>query len=148
MRWPILVVSLVLTGCGETEETSSEPTPPEPAPERILYRDIEENELFGTSCAFAPTGGGIGAIAIAMDDAGFIKFGGEIIKLAPLGEDYELGKPEMKFAGEDFAFNLTLDESSQRPREDGGREFDASLSVRARDGTTIYDSGGLAQCGA
>ncbi len=148
MRWNIALITLVLAACGGSDAPVSEPEPTEPAPERILYRDIEEYELFGASCAFAPEGGGIGAIAIAMLDAGYIKFDGEIVKLVPLDEGQELAPPEMKFTGEDFGFSLVLDEPSERAREDGGREFDARLAIRSRNGTTIYNSAGLAQCGA
>ena len=148
MRWTIALVTLALAGCGGTEETVIEPEEVEIAPERILYQDIEANDLFGASCAFAPAGGGSGAIAIAMMDAGFIKIGGEIVRLAAINEEQQLDPPELKFAGEDYAFSLNLDPETERPREGNGREFDAQLSVRARDGSTIYDSAGLVQCGS
>lgn len=147
MRWTILVASLALAGCGGAEEPVAEVEEADPAPERILYSDIEENGLFGASCAFA-AGGGLGAIAIAMQDAGFIKYDGEIVRLPPYGEGHSLNPPEINYSGENYAFSLRLDEESERPRESGGREFDAQLQVRARDGTTVYESDGLAQCGA
>ena len=52
-------------------------------PEKIHYPDIEKNELYGASCAFAPEGSGMGAILLAMDDAAHMKLEGEIVSFAP-----------------------------------------------------------------
>ena len=148
MRWIILPVCLALAGCGNEEVMVVEREAGPPTPQRLLYNDIEENQIFGASCTFAPTGGGSGAIAIAMLDGGYIKIEGELLTLVPMIEDQELGPPEMKFFGDKYAFGLSLDAESERPYGDGGREYDASLLVTATDGTRIYDSAGLAQCGA
>jgi len=120
-----------------------------PQPEKLLYHDLEEADIVGASCAFAPTGGGVGAIAIAMRDGGYIKMEGELLKLAPMIENLELGPPEMKYVGDEYAFGLTFDADSERSRGQGaGREFDAELLITATDGTRVYDAPGLVQCGS
>ena len=148
MRWIILPVSLALASCGTQDVTVVERVDGPPTPERLLYNDIEENEIFGASCAFAPAAGGSGAIAIAMLDGGYIKIEGELLSLMPMVEGQELGPPEMKFFGDKYAFGLSLDAESERPHGDSGKEYDASLLITATDGTRIFDSNGLAQCGA
>lgn len=146
MRWTIVMVSLVLAACGSQEAAVSEEAAGPPAPQRLLYQDIEENELFGASCTFAPTGGGEGGIAIAMLEQGIFKLEGEVVKLAAMVEGQELGPPEMKYSGDEYAFTLSLDSASERPHGEGGREYDASLTINARDGSIIYGEDGLAQC--
>ena len=148
MRWIILPVSLALMSCSSEEVTVVERVPGPPTPERLLYNDIEQNQIFGASCTFAPSGGGSGAIAIAMLDAGYIKIEGDLLRLVPMIEDQELGPPEMKFFGDKYAFVLALNAESERPHGEGGREYDANLLITATDGTRVYDSAGLAQCAA
>ena len=146
MRWIILPISMALASCGAQDVTVVERVEGPPTPDRLLYSDIEENEIFGASCTFAPTGGGSGAIAIAMLDGGYIKIEGELLSLMPMAEEQILGPPEMKYFGNDYAFGLALDAESERPHGDSGKEFDATLMITASDGTRIYNSDGLAQC--
>lgn len=146
MRWTIIMISLALAGCSDGGGMADEEESGPPGPERILYHDIEANEIYGASCAFAPSGGGIGAIAIAMGDAGYLKIGGDLLKLAPMTEDQNLGPPEINFAGDEYSFGLTLDALSERAHGSGGKEYDGWLKVNARDGSTVYEADGLIQC--
>lgn len=148
MRVTLVLVALALAGCNGADTQDDQNTSAELVPERILFRDIEENVMVGASCAFAPSDGGSAATAIAMPVAGFIKLDGAIVELPAVADDQQLGPPSLEYEGTDYALSLTLDAASERSREDGGREFDAQLEVRKADGTTVYEAEGLAQCGA
>ena len=149
MRLRILMISLALAGCGSQEAAVEEVAAGPPEPEKLLYQDIENADIVGASCGFAPTGGGVGAIAIAMRDGGYMKIEGVLHKLAPMIENMELGPPEMKYVGDDYALGLTFDAESERSHGEGaGREYDAELLITATDGTKIYEGPGLVQCGA
>ena len=91
MRKAIPVALLALVACSaepsEEErqaavaevEANQTPEPEELVLERIGYPDIEQNDLYGAGCNFAPDGGGMGAVAIAMAEEGYLKRKGEIL---------------------------------------------------------------------
>ena len=128
-----------------TQEVAAQPL----APQKILYPDIEKYELFGTSCAFVPEGGGLGAIALAMEDSGYLKLDGEIVRLAA-----DKGSPELpmsaraKYDGKAQSFSLTLDEAAGKQQGIETINYPARLVIRDTVDHTVYEATGIAQCGS
>ena len=119
------------------------------APEKILYPDIEKNELFGTSCAFAPEGGGIGAIALAMEDTGYLKLDGEIVRFAADKGSAELPMAAReKYDGKAYSFRLELEETAGT--QDGVEtvNYPATLTILDSGDRVAFDATGIAQCGS
>lgn len=160
---PLLV--LLLVGCG-AEQTPAEKAaadakavaeveanqapPPEPfGPEPIRYPDIERNQLYGAGCSFAPDGGGLGALAMATVDEGYMKRDGEILRFAadkgsarnPLGS-------WRKYDGRRFSFTLELAPGAGKPSGMETTDFKADLTVRDGKQNVVYSAKGIAQCGA
>lgn len=165
MRLLLLVGAVALASCGE--EISSErqaeidardialikkvnrgvamPIVPEP----ILYPEIEKYELYGSNCAFAPDGGGLGAIAIAQADDGFMKIDGKLIRFAA-----DVGSTELpsgaraKYSGKEYSFELTLGPAEGKRVAAEAITYQGQLTVRASNGDTVYDQPGEIQCGS
>ena len=164
MRWIILVAALGIAGCDtKTAEeqaaddardvaivrANQEPPPEELEPQAILYPDIEEHDLFGAGCSFVPEGGGLGAIAIAMENEGYMKRGEAILKFAA-----DLGSAELpylarrKYDGLDYSFTLDLEDNDGEKSGMETVDYPARLAVKDGQDRVIYESDGMAQCGA
>ena len=162
MRQLILIPLVMLAACSEEEPTDEERAarmaeierinegvamPIEP--EKILYPDIERAELFGASCAFAPEGGGMAPILLAMEDAAHMKIGGEIVSFAP---DAGVRKgPQVawtKYDGRAASLNLGLGKELGQTGDGGVVRYEARLTLRDGHDRVVYDAPGEAQCGA
>ena len=124
--------------------------PPAPVSlEAIGYPDIEKNKLYGASCSFAPEGGGLGALALAMEKAAYIKVDGRIERLAP-----DPGSPDLplgahgKYDGKRYSLILDIAEEEGRPDGMETMRFPAELVVRNERDQVVYEAKGLAQCGS
>ncbi len=168
MRWtiPILpLVPLVLAGCGDERsaeeraaadaravaevEASQVPPPQAFSPQPILYPDIEKHRLYGAGCSFAPEGGGLGAVALAMADQGFMKRDGALMRFAADKGSAELPYlARSEYDGKVYSFTLDLDRESGERSGMETSDFDAALTVRDAKGRVVYDAPGIAQCGA
>lgn len=129
----------------KAQEIPAEPVTLQP----IGYPDIEKHNLFGAGCNFAASGGGLGALALAMENAAFIKIEGKIERLAP-----DIGSPELpldtrgKYDGK--RYSITLDIAEGEGAQDGMAtvNFPAKLVVRNERDQVVYEESGLAQCGS
>lgn len=165
MRRLLFVGALALASCGE--ETSSQNQAEQDArdialikkvnrgvampidPQPILYPEIEKNEIYGASCAFAPDGGGVGAIAIAMADDGYMKIDGKLVRFAADGGSTALPSgARSKYSGRKYAFELTLGGGEGRRAAAEATIYDGQLTVRASNGDTVYEQTGEIQCGS
>jgi len=166
MRSPVILTALALALSSCDQQPSSEqqqvedeadiaavealqkapPTPIDPDP--ILYPDIERNKLYGASCAFAPEGGGLGAIALAMADAGYMKIDGAIQRFAPDpgSKEQPLGT-RVEYDGRSYSFTLALGAGEGRQSGQETTDFSATLTVRNPGDEVVYRSKGIAQCG-
>lgn len=156
MRAMILPLLALLGACGEPSDRSADeklaeieqanegvavPVTPEP----ILYPDIEKNGLTDPACAFAPDGGGMAPILLAMDARAVMKIGGEIAEFAP---DNGVQKgPELawtKYDGREYSirFGLGQEESGAA----SGKRYEASIELRDGKDRTVYQATGYAQC--
>lgn len=156
--------ALALASCGERElspaeqaeldeeaiaqvEAAQKPPPAPLSPQAIRYPDIERHEIYGASCAFVPDGGGVGAIAIAMREAGYMKLEGDIERFAPDPGSSELPLgTRSKYVGGAWSFQLELTGDASQT---GSETFEhrARFTVRNDRDQIAYEAEGLAQCG-
>lgn len=119
------------------------------SPEPILYPDIEKHNLYGASCAFAPDGGGMGAIALAMADAGYMKIDGSIQRFAPdPGSDEQPLRTRVEYDGKSYSFALKLAERDGKSSGYETTDYGATLIVRNSSDEVVYEAQGTAQCGS
>lgn len=145
------IASLLLAGCdGESHETSPmvpveevhrrSAVPIDPQP--IGYPDIAEYELYGPNCAFAPEGGGLGAIAIAREQDGYMKLRGKMRRFAADSGSAQLPMDaRSRYTGEEHTFVLTLEGDDPK----GGK---GHLIVRNQHEIPVYEASGTIQCNA
>lgn len=166
MRHLALIAPFFLAACAEEEPSAAERAaadeakiaavqkaqeiPPEPIElEPIGYPEIEQHDLFGASCAFAPEGGGLGALALAMDKGAYIKLDGAITRLAPDPGSAELPLGARgKYDGK--RYSLLLDVAEGEGEQEGVErvDFPARLIVRNDREQVVYQASGIAQCGS
>lgn len=117
-------------------------------PQRISYTDVENNNLFGAGCGFAPKNG-LSVIAMAQAERGFLKLKDEIITLSPDkgGETLPMASWQ-HYSGADFAF--TLKKTSDVSEESGVEttSWPGSLTITDRQEKVVYEAEGTLQCGA
>ena len=161
MRILIVLLALTLTACSnepnEEEraaavaevEANRIPPPEELQLEPIRYREIEKNELYGTGCSFAPDGGGMSAVALAMAETGHFLRGDKLITLAA-----DKGSPELpylarrKYDGAAYSMTLDLDEAEGEQSGEETSDYPATLTIRDASEQVVYRKSGIAQCGA
>ena len=161
MRVSIVLLALTLTACSnepnEEEraaavaevEANRIPPPEELQLEPIRYREIEKNELYGTGCSFAPDGGGMSAVALAMAETGHFLRGDKLITLAA-----DKGSPELpylarrKYDGAAYSMTLDLDEAEGEQSGEETSDYPATLTIRDASEQVVYRKSGIAQCGA
>jgi len=161
MRILIVLLALTLTACSnepnEEEraaavvevEANRIPPPEELQLEPIRYREIEKNELYGTGCSFAPHGGGMPAVALAMAETGHFLRGDKLITLAA-----DKGSPELpylarrKYDGAAYSMTLDLDEAEGEQSGEETSDYPATLTIRDASEQVVYRKSGIAQCGA
>lgn len=152
------LAALLLAACGEETEHKREAIDSETVDralagkaipielEPIRLPDIETHQLYGTSCAFAPEGGGLGAVAIAMEDAGYLKIGKEVRRFAA-----DKGSVKLLFGTHAQHDGLTnsfdLEPVGDIPQANGGSvTFPGRLTVRDDHERVVYERAGEIQC--
>ena len=161
MRVSIILLALTLVACSnepnEQEraaavaevEANRIPPPEELQLEPIRYREIEKNELYGTGCSFAPDGGGMSAVALAMAETGHFLRGDKLITLAA-----DKGSPELpylarrQYDGAAYSMTLDLDEAEGEQSGEETSDYPATLTIRDASEQVVYRKSGIAQCGA
>jgi len=161
MRVSIVLLAVTLMACSnepnEEEraaavaevEANRIPPPEELQLEPIRYREIEKNELYGTGCSFAPDGGGMSAVALAMAETGHFLRGDKLITLAA-----DKGSPELpylarrKYDGAAYSMTLDLDEAEGEQSGEETSDYPATLTIRDASEQVVYRKSGIAQCGA
>ena len=161
MRVSIILLALTVMACSneanEEEraaavaevEANRIPPPEELQLEPIRYREIEKNELYGTGCSFAPDGGGMSAVALAMAETGHFLRGDKLITLAA-----DKGSPELpylarrKYDGAAYSMTLDLDEAEGEQSGEETSDYPATLTIRDASEQVVYHKSGIAQCGA
>ena len=160
MRSLALTLVAVLAACSSepTEEelaaavaeAEAHQTPPAQPLElgAIRYREIEKHELYGAGCSFAPTGGGLAAVALAMPDTGHIIVNGEMLTLAADKGSAELPYlARSKYDGTEHSMELDLDQDAGEEVGAEVSDYPATLTIRNARDQIVYNQSGIAQCG-
>ena len=162
MRWVLTLLALSVAACGPTAEEEAERQEAiakvqaglEPPVEQleldpIRYPEIEKHDLYGAGCSFAPDGGGISAVAIAMADEGYLISEGELLRFAADAGSRELPYlAREKYTGREYAFTLKLDDTEGEQSGEETTDYRGTLNVRDGMDRTVYEATGLVQCGA
>lgn len=152
------LAALLLASCGEETKDKRETIDSETVDkalagkaipidlEPIRLPDIEKHQLYGTSCAFAAEGGGLGAVAIAMEDAGYLKIRKEVRRFAA-----DKGSAKLLFGmhvqHDGLANSFDLEPSGEMPQAIGGSvTFPGKLTVRDDHERVVYERAGEIQC--
>jgi hypothetical protein len=119
-------------------------------PKPIGYPDMERHDIYGFGCSFVPEGGGIGAIAVLLLDAGYMKVDGEVLRFAPdPGSSENAAGVRMVYDSASHSLKLTLaEETDAEGKAPEAQGYDARLTVRDAKSREVYRANGYAQCGA
>jgi len=122
--------------------------PPEPViPEPITYPDIEEHDLSGAGCNFAP-GTSFATRVIAHPEDAFVKVDGEIMRLAadPGASELPLGA-RSRYLGRTHELRLQLGGEGEQSGSETV-DYEGTVTLLDRHGRLVYQGSGFAQCGS
>lgn len=116
-----------------------------PRPQPILYPDIETNKLTDPACAFAPDGGGMAPVVLAMDGKAVMKLDGEIAEFAAdKGGQKGASVAWSRYDGRAYSLHFGLGNASGEAAN--GRRYAAHVELRDGRGRVVYRAAGTAQC--
>ncbi|WP_150124945.1 hypothetical protein [Tsuneonella mangrovi] len=161
----VAICLFALAGCGQgltqaerqaqdakdVAEVKAANTPPPKmiTPQAILYPDIEKAGIYGASCGFVPDGGGLRAIAIAMEDQGYMKIDGEmVIFAADKGSRQLPGAAREHYDAHDYGFTLDIAENQSSGTDPESHNYPAVFVLRDGQGRSVFEAQGMAQCGS
>ena len=129
-------------------EANQTPPPVEIVPDPIRYPEIEKYDLFGGGCSFAAKGGGLAAVAIAMEDTGHFLLGGDLVTLAAdKGSDELPYLAWRKYDGKAYSMMIDLNQDAGQQSGEETSDYPAMLTIRNARGQVVYRENGIAQCG-
>lgn len=143
-----LSAALILTACDDTPKVDNRDASKivaevnrgpsfqiEPRP--ILEAEVKQLGFRSAGCVFSPGAGGNGAMVLAMKEAGYMKFGGEIVRFAADSGSRELREGvRTRYFGNTHLFLLSLTD------QQGG----AHLIVEDHNDQVVFDSYGKIWC--
>ncbi len=152
MRRAVPLLLLLLAGCDRSPagDKSGQPiAPPDQslALQPIGFPDIEANDLYGASCAYA-SGKSMAPLVIAFDDEAVIKVDGQIqrFKLDPQCTEVKLGTGSRYLAD-----RQVLDLAIEGEGKQVGYEtvnYAGSVKLSTAGGRVLYQTRGAVQCGS
>jgi len=133
-------------------EQANSAAPPlrEVTPEAIRFDDIEQHDISGAACNYAP-GTSLGTRAIAREGDAFVKVEGEVLRLAADSGSRELpARSRSIYDGREYSLQLAVSGEAQTAGEgDANDEVtnrEGTMSLRDRWGREVYRGTGLVQC--
>ena len=147
MRTSAVALLALLSGCGSNQSAEQQVSQMSVAPQPIGYPDIEANELYGASCAYA-SGRSMAPIVIAFSDVAVMKIDGQIRRftLDPQCKEVKNGTGSRYLAN---GHVLDLAVEGEGTRSGGGPvTFNGSVKLSNGAGQILYETTGTAQCGA
>lgn len=162
MRWLVLL-ALCSTACteepdrGEQElidqqviaavEAANDVAPPldQVVPEPLQPQDMEQNDIYGAVCSYAP-GTSLGIRVIARQADAFMKIDGEVVRFAsdPGARELANGTRSL-YNGKAFSLRLELAEQGTAA-ENGTVDYEGDISLRDRFDRIVYRGSGIAHC--
>lgn len=158
LRFLVAGTAIALASCGDPADNGGSPGDTAEAAHEgpmvpislqpIGYPDIEKNDLFGPSCAFA-AGNGMAPLFLGMEDTGHIKMGDKVLTLAadPGSKRNVAGFP-INYSGLAIAAQLEVEGQGRGFGDGGGLTYSGRLTVTDVKGRDIYQETGSVQCGA
>jgi hypothetical protein len=138
----VVMVSLALTAC-----SGATPAAPQLLLQPLLYPDMTQNKLYGPSCNFVPSNGGMGAVFLAQTSRGVIKIDGHIMAI-PLAADtapLPLGA-HTHYAGPLYAATLLPVPGGKHSMMGAVAVFTGHLIITDAKKQAVYDATGDTQC--
>ena len=161
--WPVLTL-VVLAACDNTNpadeeaarqaavaeiEAHQDPPPEQLVLDPIRYKEIEKFDLYGAGCSFTPDGAGLGTVALAMADKGYLIRKGELlVHAADMGSGELPYLARRKYDGREYSFTLDIDEAGGRQSGYETRDYRGELVVLDGNDNVVYEAEGPVQCGA
>ncbi|MEN7537232.1 hypothetical protein [Aurantiacibacter flavus] len=134
----------------EMVRAANEAPPPieEVIPEAILYPDIEKEDLFGSSCAYAP-GTSMGTRVIAREADAYMKIDGEMVRFAvDPGARQLANRTGSLYNGRQFSLRLEIDgEGRDDPNASESTLYEGTIWLRDRWDRDVYTGSGTVSCG-
>lgn len=120
----------------------------EVVPDPLLYDDIEANDLYGLTCAYAP-GTSMGARVIAREVDAFVKIDGEVIRLAADPGSRELpAATRSLYNGREYSLRLEIAENTTDEETTEAVFYEGTVRLRDRWDRVVYQGTGVVNCGA
>jgi hypothetical protein len=162
----LIVVGLAITGCSQESDpaeqaaedarivemvhAANDAPPPieEVIPEAILYPDVEKEDLFGQSCAYAP-GTSMGARVIAREADAYMKIDGEMVRFAADPGARELSSHTRSlYNGRTYSLRLEIEgEGKDDPNASESTVYEGTIWLRDRWDRNVYVGTGTVSCG-
>ena len=133
-------------------EQANNAAPPlrEVTPEPIGFDDIEQHDISGVACNYAP-GTSLGTRAIAREVDAFVKVEGEVLRLAADTGSRELPSGSHSvYDGRQYSLRLDVagdGEPAGEGQAAGVTNYEGTMSLRDSWGREVYRGTGLVQCG-
>jgi hypothetical protein len=142
MRHAVLLAILALAACSPVK-----PAMPQLALQPILYPDITRNKLYGASCNFVPSNGGMGAVFLAQATQAIIKIDDHVVPIPLAANAGPLAQgAHTRYAGPLYAATLVPVPGGKHTMMGAVPVFAAHLTITDAKAQTVYDATGDTQC--
>lgn len=123
--------------------------PPDPiSPQRIDFPDYEENDLYGSGCAFIPEGDALRPIALTQGKVAFMKIDNKVVRFAPdNGSRQGPFATWQKYDGKVHSIRLLFAPGEGKASGTETVAYPADLTIRNGHDQIVYQASGVAQCG-
>ncbi|MGB3377725.1 MAG: hypothetical protein WBA55_03020 [Allopontixanthobacter sediminis] len=123
--------------------------PPDPiSPQRIDFPDYEENDLYGSGCAFVPKGTAMHPIALTQGETAFMKIDDKMVRFAPdKGSKQGPFGTWQKYDGKVHSVRLLVAPGDGKASGSETVAYPATISIRNGRDQIVYQASGTAQCG-
>lgn len=132
----------------ELVEAANDTKPPlqQVTPEPISPADMEQFDLYGAACNYAP-GTSLGTRVIARESDAFLKVDDKVVRLAADPGSRELPQHSRSlYSGTEYALRLEIS-GEGNPASGERMNYEGSVTLRDAYGRVVYEGTGLAQCG-
>ena len=165
MRWLLLCLVLVLSGCKESArdpaqderdiahvERAQDLHPPviKLTPQPIAFTDFEQDNFYGAGCAFTPKAAeGLGPVLYTIADRGLVKLDDAALVLAADSgsAEFPYGTRDT-YTGQEHTFVLTKGGGDGALTGEESVRWPGSLTIRDRWNRVAYQASGSLECGA